>query len=338
MKAIQDSAEQAIRNLLKDAARNTGNIIEAIDYMDDGTPICLKITINEKDGSAIFDFTGTGPEVYGNWNAPIAICNSAVIYSLRCLVKSDIPLNQGCINPIKIVVPEGSLLNPNLDAAVCAGNVLTSQRLVDVIFKAFGAMAASQGCMNNFTFGINGDEGFGYYETICGGSGAGPTWNGTSGVHTNMTNTRITDPESLERRYPVVLRKFSLRPESGGDGQYHGGDGVIRDVEFRIPMTASILSERRSFAPYGMKGGNPGMRGLNQWIKGNGRTINLGGKNSVAVSAGDRVVINTPGGGGYGRGGEKKEASEGVLSRAKSAFTPIANGTVEIIRSLGESA
>lgn len=337
MKAIQDSAELAIRNLLKDAARICGGLLEAVDYMDDGTPICLKITI-DANGFATFDFTGTGPEVYGNWNAPIAICNSAVIYSLRCLAKSDVPLNQGCLKPIKIIVPDGSLLNPGPEAAVCAGNVLTSQRLVDVIFKAFGAMAASQGCMNNFTFGINGDEGFGYYETICGGSGAGPTWNGTSGVHTNMTNTRITDPESLERRYPVVLRKFCLRPGSGGDGQYRGGNGVIRDVEFRIPMTASILSERRSFAPYGMRGGDPGMRGLNQWIKTNGRTINLGGKNSVAVSAGDRVVINTPGGGGFGSKNEKNGRVEELSSKDESEFIPVANGTVELIRSLGESA
>lgn len=335
MNAIQDSAELAIRNLLKEAAKTTGNVLEAMDHMDDGTPICLKITIDE-DGFAIFDFTGTGSEVYGNWNAPIAICNSAVIYSLRCLVKSDIPLNQGCIKPIKIIVPEGSLLNPNPEAAVCAGNVLTSQRLVDVIFKAFGAMAASQGCMNNFTFGINGEEGFGYYETICGGSGAGPTWTGTSGVHTNMTNTRITDPESLERRYPVVLRGFSLRAGSGGDGQYGGGDVIIRDVEFRIPMTASILSERRSFAPYGMKGGADGKRGLNQWVKANGRTINLGGKNSVAVSAGDRIIINTPGGGGYGLKGEKKVGEEATSK--KTEFIPVANGTVELIRSLGDSA
>ncbi|KAG4442364.1 hypothetical protein IFR05_002142 [Cadophora sp. M221] len=337
MKAIQDSADLAVRNLLKDIVKTTGNVLQAVDFMDDGTPICLKITIDSDTGSAIFDFTGTGPEVYGNWNAPIAICNSAVIYSLRCLVKSDIPLNQGCINPINIIVAEGSLLNPNPEAAVCAGNVLTSQRLVDVIFKAFGAMAASQGCMNNFTFGINGDEGFGYYETICGGSGAGDGWHGTSGVHTNMTNTRITDPESLERRYPVVLRKFSLRPDSGGDGQYRGGDGVVRDVEFRIPMTASILSERRSFAPYGMNGGDDAARGLNQWVRKNGRTINLGGKNSVAVVAGERVVINTPGGGGYGPKSKRNDETGSQLSVKGLAFTPIANGTVEMIRSLGES-
>ncbi|KAJ0287241.1 hypothetical protein COL922a_014320, partial [Colletotrichum nupharicola] len=176
--------------------------------MDDGTPIQLQVSINEEDGSATFDFTGTGPEVYGNWNAPMAITNAAVIFALRCMVSSDIPLNHGCMAPITLKIPPSSLLSPSPTAAVCAGNVLTSQRLVDVIFKAFRVCAATQGCINNFTFGIDGgdENSFGYYETIAGGSGAGPSWNGTSGVHTNMTNTRITDPESLERRYPVVLR------------------------------------------------------------------------------------------------------------------------------------
>lgn len=340
MKAIQDSAELAIKTLLKEvASRPQRSILEAIDHMDDGTPICLKIIINATNGTATFDFTGTGDEVFGNWNAPLAICHSAVIYSLRCMVQSDIPLNQGCINPITIIVPPGSMLNPSNEAAVCAGNVLTSQRLVDVIFKAFGACAASQGCMNNFTFGINGENGFGYYETICGGSGGGPTWRGSSGVHTNMTNTRINDPESLERQYPVVLRRFILRPGSGGDGKFPGGDGVIRDVEFRIPMTASILSERRTFAPYGMEGGEEGKRGLNQWIKKNGRTVNIGGKNSVQVEAGDRVVINTPGGGGYGKREEKEVGGMvSLLQEVGKAFVPIANGTVEAIRSMGESS
>jgi 5-oxoprolinase (ATP-hydrolysing) len=341
MKAIQDSAELAIKTLLKDVASGSkSSVLEAIDYMDDGTPICLKITIDKMNGTAIFDFTGTGDEVLGNWNAPLAICHSAVIYSLRCMVQSDIPLNQGCINPITILVPPGSMLNPSNEAAVCAGNVLTSQRLVDVIFKAFGTAAASQGCMNNLTFGINGKDGFGYYETICGGSGGGPTWRGSSGVHSNMTNTRINDPESLERQYPVVLRRFMLRPDSGGDGVHPGGDGVIRDLEFRIPMTASILSERRTFEPYGMAGGEPGKRGLNQWIKKNGRVVNMGGKSSVQVEAGDRVVINTPGGGGYGDKLEKSSTG-GVLSRVKDlgkAFIPVAGGTVEAIRSMGESS
>lgn len=323
MGAIQDAAELAIRNLFKSlAAKHTtadkeAAQLSAVDYMDDGTPICLTVTVDPKTGSAVLDFTGTGPQVLGNWNAPEAITNSAVLYALRCMVGNDIPLNHGCIKPIKLVIPPSSLLSPHGDAAVCAGNVLTSQRLVDVIFRAFKTCAASQGCMNNFTFGVDGargtagdkDEviGFGYYETIAGGGGAGPTWDGTSGVHTHMTNTRITDPESLERRYPVVLRRFGLRAGSGGRGLKPGGDGVIREVEFRVPMTASILSERRAFAPYGMEGGGDGKRGLNTWIREaeskNGKVevrVNVGGKGSVKVSPGDRFVVETPGGGAWG--------------------------------------
>lgn len=363
MGAIQDSAELATRNLFKKLVKKfQGNEISAVDYMDDGTPIQLKVTINEEDGSAVFDFTGTGPEVYGtfivlhtenfdsqmltkrgvkktgNWNAPVAICNSAVIFALRCMVDSDIPLNHGCMKPITLIIPEQSLLKPSVEAAVCAGNVLTSQRIVDVIFKAFRVCAASQGCMNNFTFGIDGENGFGYYETIAGGSGAGPTWNGTNGVHTNMTNTRITDPESLERRYPVVLRQFSFRPGSGGQGEYNGGDGVIRDVEFRVPMSASILSERRSFAPYGMEGGSDGQRGRNVWVgKRSGLNISIGGKNSVNVEPGDRMVIETPGGGGYG----EKKADVGQqpdldTSKSKPSFVPVANGSVAESTALAE--
>lgn len=326
MDAIQDAAELAIRNLFKSLAAKYTNTqaeskevaqLSAVDYMDDGTPICLTVTIDPETGSAVLDFTGTGPQVLGNWNAPEAITNSAVLYALRCMVGNDIPLNHGCIKPIKLVIPPSSLLSPHGNAAVCAGNVLTSQRLVDVIFKAFRTCAASQGCMNNFTFGVDGargaagdkDEviGFGYYETIAGGGGAGPTWDGTSGVHTHMTNTRITDPESLERRYPVVLRRFGLRAGSGGRGLKPGGDGVVREVEFRVPMTASILSERRAFAPYGMEGGGDGKRGLNTWIREgdtkNGKAevrVNVGGKGSVKVSPGDRFVVETPGGGAWG--------------------------------------
>ncbi|POR31119.1 Hydantoinase [Tolypocladium paradoxum] len=337
MRAIQDSAELAIRNLFKKLAiKFRGTELFAVDYMDDGTPIQLKVTINADDGSALFDFTGTGPEVYGNWNAPVAICNSAVIYALRCMVDSDIPLNHGCIKPITLIIPDKSLLKPSYEAAVCAGNVLTSQRIVDVIFRAFRACAASQGCMNNFTFGLNGENGFGYYETISGGSGAGPSWAGTSGVHTNMTNTRITDPESLERRYPVVLRRFCFRKGSGGDGAFRGGEGVIRDVEFRLPMSVSILSERRSFAPYGMEGGLEGQRGRNTWVRKSGQQVNVGGKNSVAVEEGDRLVIETPGGGGYGAKGDlEKDYDE---SRAMPSFVPVAGGSIEASRALAEQA
>ncbi|CAD7703564.1 unnamed protein product [Ostreobium quekettii] len=216
---------------------------------------------------------------------------------MRCLVRQDIPLNQGCLAPITIRIPAGTILSPSSEAAVCGGNVLTSQRVTDVVLKAFRAAAASQGCMNNFTFG---DDSMGYYETIAGGAGAGPGWHGRSGVHTHMTNTRITDPEIFERRYPVVLTEFSLREGSGGSGQWRGGDGVVREVEFLAPLTASILSERRSTEPFGLLGGKAGAAGVNLLKRRNGHTVSLGGKASVEVHPGDRIRILTPGGGGFG--------------------------------------
>lgn len=238
MMHIQNCAEQAVRSMLRkfsiDQKLPEIGSVYAQDFLDDGSPIKLKVTIdrsNEKTGtSATFDFTGTGPEVYGNWNAPPAVTASAVIYCLRCLLdSSDIPLNQGCLAPINIIIPKGCFLNPSAHAAVVGGNVLTSQRVTDVVLLAFQACAASQGCMNNLTFG---DDTMGYYETIAGGAGAGPTWEGCSGVHTHMTNTRITDPEILEKRYPVVLRQFALREHSGGSGLHKGGEGVVRELEF----------------------------------------------------------------------------------------------------------
>ncbi|CAG9994318.1 unnamed protein product [Clonostachys byssicola] len=314
MYAIQKAAELAVRNLLKGMyERYGGKPLEAIDYMDDGTPIKLKITI-QPDGSAVFDFTGTGPEVHGNINAPEAITHSAIIYSLRCMINSDIPLNQGCLGAIDIRIPRPSILSPTRAAAVVGGNVTTSQRVTDVVLRALRACAASQGCLNNLTFGIDAqtDEstgklvpGFGYYETIAGGSGAGPDWYGESGVHVHMTNTRITDPEILEKRYPCILRRFELRPNTGGEGQYRGGDGVAREIEFLTPVQCSILSERRVHRPYGMEGGEAGATGLNLWLTTDkwtkqDRVVNMGGKGSVKMGAGDRVVIMTPGGGGYG--------------------------------------
>ncbi len=200
-----------------------------------------------------------------------------------------------------MIVEPGSLLDPNPEAAVVGGNVLTSQRVVDVILKAFGVAAASQGCMNNLTFG---NRNFGYYETIGGGAGAGPHWHGQSGVHTHMTNTRITDPEILERRYPILLRKFSLRQNSGGEGLYRGGDGLVREIEFLTPLNVAILSERRVFSPYGIQGGGSGARGYNLFIRADGRRINLGGKNEIKANPGDCFRIETPGGGGYGKKGK----------------------------------
>ena len=301
MRHVQAAAEEAVRNSLISLSLHKGmaekDSVEAVDHLDDGSPIRLKLTIDRKNGSAVFDFTGTGPEIWGNCNAPRAVTKSAILYGLRCLIRKDLPLNYGCLIPITMYVEPGSLLDPSADAAVVGGNVLTSQRVVDVILKAFGVAAASQGCMNNFTFG---NERFGYYETIGGGAGAGPGWHGQSGVHTHMTNTRITDPEILERRYPILLREFSIRPNSGGEGRYRGGDGLVREVEFLEPLNVAILSERRVYAPYGLEGGQPGERGLNLFIRKDGCPLNMGSKNEIRAEAGDRFRIQTPGGGGFG--------------------------------------
>lgn len=297
MNFIQKNAELSVRNMLKDFSSEHGTKVCAVDHMDDGSPICLSIEINPETGSAVFDFTGTGPQVLGNHNAPPAVTYSAVIYSLRSLVAQTIPLNQGCLAPIEFIIPEYSLLNPSEDAGVVGGNVLTSQRVVDVVLRAFSACAASQGCMNNLTFG---DKEFGYYETIAGGSGAGPTWEGRSGIHTHCTNTRITDPEILERRYPVLLREFSLRTGSGGEGKHSGGDGVVRELEPLRPLVMSILSERRTLQPYGLAGGESGACGRNLLVRENGVVVNMGGRCSGNLNVGERLRIETPGGGGYG--------------------------------------
>ncbi len=299
---IQINADQAVRDMLRKFADVRGlNVAETIlaeDFLDDGSPIRLKLSINRDEGSALFDFTGTGPEIPGNLNTPRAVTYSAILYCLRCLIRKDIPLNHGCLNPIKVILPGGSLLNPAEQAAVVGGNVLTSQRITDVIFKAFSASAASQGCMNNLTFG---NQRFAYYETIGGGAGAGKGWHGQSGVHTHMTNTRITDPEILEKRYPVLLAEFSLRADSGGEGQFKGGEGIIREMEFLQPLNVAILSERRVFAPYGLEGGEPGKKGRNLFIRKDENAMDIGGKNELQAQPGDRIRIMTPGGGGYGK-------------------------------------
>ncbi|SPO19719.1 related to 5-oxoprolinase [Ustilago trichophora] len=336
MEYIRSNAEMAVRSLLRNVAKRQGTQLHAIEHMDDGTPIELSVDIDTEKGSATFDFEGTGPEVAANFNCPRSVVSSAIIYCLRSMVSSEIPLNQGCLTPIDVRIPKGSLLDPSETAAVVGGNVLTSQRITDVVLKAFNAAAASQGDTNNLTFGLGGKdkegnhvEGFGYYETIAGGSGAGPYWHGTSGVHTHMTNTRITDPEIMERRYPVVLREFSLRDGSGGEGEFRGGDGVVRDIEFLSPgIQVSILSERRVFQPYGLEGGESAQKGMNLWIKqrrqddgdlregeeegkAQPRVINLSGKNTTPMGRGDRIVIRTPGGGGWGSTDGSKAKKEG---------------------------
>jgi 5-oxoprolinase (ATP-hydrolysing) len=240
---IQSCAESSVREMLRSFSLQEGmkekDSVTAEDFLDDGTPIKLTVHIDRAEGSALFDFTGTGPEIYGNLNAPPAVTASAIIYCLRCLLPTtDIPLNQGCLAPIEIRIPKNTILNPSSEAAVVGGNVTTSQRVTDVVLKAFKACAASQGCMNNLTFG---DATMGYYETIAGGAGAGPTWHGCSAVHTHMTNTRITDPEILERRYPVILREFAVRKDSGGQGCFRGGDGAVRQMEFTKVITSRTL-------------------------------------------------------------------------------------------------
>ena len=313
MKAITDNAEARVREFLLRTHEATGGMpLFARDMMDDGTPIQLKVTIDTRDATAHFDWSGTGEQGYHSFNAPQAITRSATLYVLRCLINEDIPLNEGCLRPLRFTIPEGSILNPSTEAAVCAGNPITSQRVTDVVIKAFEACAAGQGDCNVFSFGTDGDidgntgelipdTGFGFCETIGGGSGAGPGWHGTSGVHIHMTNTKICDPEIIEKRYPVILREFSIRGGSGGKGRWNGGDGVRRSYEFRREMECSIVSERRVTRPYGMKGGEDGQSGANFVVKGGkgGRWCRLGGRKDWKVRPGDWFVIDTPGGGGW---------------------------------------
>jgi 5-oxoprolinase (ATP-hydrolysing) len=260
------------------------------DQLDDGTPIVVCIDV--LGDTLRIDFAKTGAQHSSNLNAPRAVTMAAVIYCVRALVGRDIPLNSGCLDPVTVLIPEGSLLAPGPRAAVAAGNVETSQRIVDVLLGALGRSAASQGTMNNLTFG---NSTFGYYETIGGGAGAGPTFDGQSGVQVHMTNTRITDPEVLESRYPVRLIEFSLRRGSGGKGRHVGGDGLVRQYEFLEPVTLSILSERRTTRPFGLAGGEAGMAGVNS---SDGKP--LPGRISIELPQGAIVRIETPGGGGFG--------------------------------------
>ncbi len=265
------------------------------DQLDDGTPVRVRVEI--AGGRMVIDFAGTGAAVELNLNAPPAVVEAATLYVLRSLVAERVPLNGGCLDPVEIRVPPGSLLDPPRGAAVVGGNVETSQRVVDVLLGALGLAAASQGTMNNVTFG---NETFGYYETIGGGAGAGPTFDGASGVHTHMTNTHITDPEVFESRYPVRLERFALRIGSGGPGTHRGGDGLVRAYRFLEPVTVTLLTERRSVAPWGLAGGGAAQPGRNLLIRADGDTRELASKCSLVLSEGDVLQIETPGGGGYG--------------------------------------
>ncbi|KAI1765291.1 Hydantoinase B/oxoprolinase-domain-containing protein [Hypoxylon sp. FL1150] len=313
MAKIQENAEVAVRGYLKSAYEKYGSKpLKAKQFLDNGSMMKVAITLDES-GFGTFDFTGTSCEMLSNMNAPPAITYSALIYTLRLLIGSDIPLNQGCLAPTKVILPKNCFLNPSSGPAVCCGNTLTSQRLVDLLLNAFKAASGSQGCMNCFGFfGNCKDEsgapqsgyGFGYGETICGGEGAGPTWHGASAVQVHMTNTRTTDTEIIEKRYPVLVREFSIRRGSGGRGRFNGGCGIVRDWECRYPLTYGLITERRVHQPYGMMGGRPGASGANYWVQkqedGGERWINIGSRGQVDMKEGDRCVIHTPGGGGWG--------------------------------------
>ncbi|NEO03615.1 MAG: hydantoinase B/oxoprolinase family protein, partial [Moorea sp. SIO3I7] len=289
---VQDNAEESVRRVI-DVLTDGSFSYE----LDGGAKIQVTITIDRDNRSAKIDFTGTSPQLDSNFNAPSAVCKAAVLYVFRTLVDDDIPLNAGCLKPLEVIIPEGSMLNPRYPAAVVAGNVETSQAITDALYGALGVMAASQSTMNNFTFG---NERYQYYETICGGSGAGVDFDGTDAVHTHMTNSRLTDPEVLEWRFPVLLERFGIRPDSGGKGVHCGGNGVIRQIRFLEPMTAGILSGRRVVKPFGLNGGEAGALGKNYVERKDGTLEELGSTGVVEMNAGDVFVIETPGGGGFG--------------------------------------
>jgi 5-oxoprolinase (ATP-hydrolysing) len=288
---VQDNAEACVREVI-------GRLGDGqMRYeMDDGSAIEVHVSVDRGARSAVIDFAGTSPQQPGNFNAPLAVCTAAVLYVFRTLVDAEFPLNEGCLRPLTIRAARGSMVNPVPPAAVVAGNVETSQCVVDALFGALGVLAASQGTMNNLTFG---DADHQYYETIAGGSGAGEGFDGASGVQTHMTNSRLTDPEVLESRHPVLVREFRYRRGSGGPGRNRGGDGLVRVIEFRAPMTVAVLSNHRRIAPFGLAGGGAGATGVNRILRADGTVLELPACAAERVGPGDAIRIETPGGGGF---------------------------------------
>lgn len=292
MRHVQDNAEEAVRRVI-DALEDGEFAYET----DSGAVIRVRVSVDRAKRSATVDFTGTSPQLTTNFNAPFAVVNAAVLYVFRTLVADDIPLNDGCLRPLHIVVPHGSMLAPEPPAAVVAGNVETSQAITGALYGALRVQAEGSGTMNNVTFG---NERYQYYETVASGSGAGDGFPGASVVQTHMTNSRLTDPEILEWRLPVQLDEFAVRPGSGGAGRWSGGDGAVRRIRFHQPMTVSTLSQHRRVPPYGMAGGEPGALGVNRVERADGTVTELGASDTADVGPGDVLVIETPGGGGYG--------------------------------------
>ncbi|MFG2918799.1 hydantoinase B/oxoprolinase family protein [Kitasatospora sp. NPDC048298] len=292
MRHVQDNAEQAVRRAVEGLTDGTYRY-----ETDSGAVIAVSVRVDRRERSAVIDFTGTSPQLDGNLNAPSAVVTAAVLYVFRTLVADDIPLNDGCLRPLRIVVPPGSMLAPEYPAAVAAGNVETSQAIVGALYAALGVQAEGSGTMNNLSFGNAEHQ---YYETIASGSGAGPDFDGADAVQTHMTNSRLTDPEVLEWRLPVLVEEFAVRPGSGGTGRHHGGNGALRRLRFREPMTVSLLTGHRRVPPYGLDGGSPGALGDNRVLRADGTVEELPGCGSAELAAGDALEIRTPGGGGHG--------------------------------------
>ncbi|MCA0209594.1 MAG: hydantoinase B/oxoprolinase family protein [Proteobacteria bacterium] len=297
MKHGQAQAEAAVRQLI--ARLDDGAFRYA---MDNGAEVAVAVKVDRAARHVTIDFTGSSPTLPDNFNAPMPVVRAAALYVLRTMLDDPIPMNEGCLAPVTLIVPENSMLSPRYPAAVVAGNVETSQVITDALFAAFGAMAPAQGTMNNFTFG---NDAYQYYETIAGGSGAGPGFDGTSVIQTHMTNSRMTDPEVMETRFPVIVEEFSIRKGSGGAGQWRGGDGATRRIRFHKPMAANILANRRQIAPKGLAGGEDAAAGSNRVERADGRVEELAATGSADLAAGDAFVIETPGGGGYGKSGER---------------------------------
>lgn len=292
MRHVQDNAEEAVRRVIDTLADGEHSYIT-----DSGATIRVRVRVDKETRSAVLDFTGTSPQLAANLNAPAAVTTAAVLYVFRTLVDDDIPLNDGCLRPLRIVLPEGSMLSPRYPAAVVGGNVETSQAVTGALYAALGVQAEGAGTMNNVSFGNAEHQ---YYETLGSGSGAGPGYDGTAVVQTHMTNSRLTDPEVLESRYPLLLESYAVRPGTGGDGRWRGGDGGVRRLRFLEPMTVSMLSGHRRVPPYGMAGGSPGALGGNRVERADGTVTAMAGNDVVEVGVGDVLVVETPGGGGYG--------------------------------------
>ncbi len=295
MRHVMDNAEEGVRRVLDRIGDGAFRYV-----MDDGVPLCVQVTVDRASRTATVDFTGTGPQSPGNFNAPPAVTRAVVLYVFRCLVGEDIPLNDGCLKPIRIVIPRGTFLSPEPGAAVVAGNTEVSQATCNALFGALGRLACSQATMNNVVFG---DATRQYYETICGGMGAGPDADGASAIQTHMTNTRMTDPEVFELRYPVRLEEFSIRRGSGGAGAHRGGDGSVRRIRFAEPMTMVVVASRRDVPPFGLEGGADGAAGRQYVERADGTVTVMGGRDRAELFPGDVFVIETPGGGGFGVAG-----------------------------------